>query len=656
MADATARFAIVLDANAGPAENMAAALERLRVKIQQDTAELARLQAALKNLQQGTSVNIEAQKALQTQITAKKGELAAAQEQYIAMGGTFQEIPKATAAASAGLGEVAGAATAVGGPVGGLAARGQQLTAALGKGGVAGAALALVAVLVIVLGAAVAATVAIAAFALRAADAARSAGILRDAAAGSAKAGAELGAVVSRLARHLATPREELEGLANDLARTGLSGRALELAFGAIAMTSAVMGNAAGSALQGIVDRSRMAKRFLVSALDLKGTGLALQDVGAALAKRLGISVQSALAALYNGQVKLEDGLSAMDDAVKAKFGAAAARQLLAFPVQIAKARENLTRLFAGVNIEPFLQGLARVLSLLDETSITGKALKAIFETLLNPLFAAIGEQGGMVRTFFQGMVIAALIVAINLIRLRNSFRETFGGAKGDILSVRNALKAGEYALYGIVVVVAMLTALFVVLALVMGLVALPFILAGATIAAVIYGIVALAGLMSSAFHSAFEGLRNLDLATLGWNLVTGFVNALFSGAGLVATAAANLARSALSAIKSTLGIASPSKEAGKLAGFTAQGFSDEIDASAPGVQASMSDAFTLPSGGSRGSSAAAAAAPAGARSFTWTGDLYIGDRKALKDPDLEADVAAMFERMLGGAGLAPST
>jgi len=73
-AENTATFAIDFDtkgAKAG-AEGAADALEKLKSQIDDDSQALARMQRAMKTLQGGTSVNIQAFKALQTQIEGKK--------------------------------------------------------------------------------------------------------------------------------------------------------------------------------------------------------------------------------------------------------------------------------------------------------------------------------------------------------------------------------------------------------------------------------------------------------------------------------------------------------------------------------------------------------------------------------------------------------
>lgn len=654
-ADATARFAIELSAPTGPADGLAASLEKLRAKIQADQGELQKLQAALKNLQGGTSVNIEAQKNLQNQIAAKKNAIAVNTEQYVKLGGSFENIPKATEGAAVGLNDVAGAATAAGGPIGGLFGKANQLWQAFSKLGPAGPIALAVIVIAAIVTAAIAATIALAKFALSASDAARSAAILREGATGSAKAGAELGDTVNQLASKLATPREELEKLGLALARSGLKGQELSGAFSAIATASAVMGDAAGSALQSIIDRAKTSKVFLLNAMDLKGTGLALQDVGAALAKRLGISVQQAVAALQSGQIKLKDGIAALDDATQTKFGALAAKQMLGFGVQMDKLHENVTQLFAGVNIEPFLKALKMVTDLFDQNTVTGKALKAVFDGLLGPLFEGLGTLGPLFKGILQGMVIIALMFAISVLKVRNALRDTFGGSsQSDILSLSTGLMIGKVAMIAIGSAVAALTILVGLLAVAMFLVALPFIIAGVVIAAVVYGIVSAVMGLIDIFGEVYDALANLDFGAIASNIVDSLVSGLTSGVGALVSAAKNLAGSALNAIKDTLGIASPSKEMMKVAGFTTDGFSIGLDKGADDVQASMNAMVSIPTGKDSSLKGPKAVSGASGTTIQFNGDIYVGSKKELADEGTRKSVVEMFEEACAMAGLVP--
>lgn len=702
MADATARFDLEVNTDASSAGPAASALETLAAKIKEDQKALGELQKAMKNLQGGTNVGIEAFKQLQAQIDAKKSGLAASSESYLALGGNLgqmatkakgsaeavakarQKVEEAQMAEVKKLQEAnlkrhdedASARVALEKKAGDElkkvnAASINGMTEAAFQAGTAQQAIA--AAVVAIVAAIAVAVVVLARFALAAADAARSAGILREAATGSAGAASRLDKEISILASRVPTARAELERLANELARSGLSGNALETALSAIATTSAVMGSAAGSALQGIVDRARMSKRFLLSAFDLQGTGLKIQDVGAAVAKRLGISVQAAIAALQNGQIKLADGLAGLDDAVQAKFGAAAAKQMLAFPTQIAKAKENLDRLFVGVKIEKFLGALHEVLSLLDENTASGRALKAIFESLLNPIFEAIGARGGLARAFFQGMIIIALQFAIGVMKVKKALSEAFGGSTAGISNFQVAMTVGKVAAVALGAVLGALTILFGLLAAAVFLVALPFIIFGAAVVAVGYGIYQLGSWISGMLGKvaaigptmgsslgevlttianfvtdAVMYLGNLPIRALeaAGNFVLGLVQGIMTGKGPVADAVKSLASSAVGAITTALGIHSPSRVMAKLGTYTSEGFAEGVEAGAPDVKATMEATVEPPAPGGKGRGQAV-----GGRQFVFNGDFFFGDRKATKDKALEDEMAMVFERALARAG-----
>lgn len=708
-ADATARFDLEVNAKAQGLDEAAAAGAKLQATIAKDIAELRALEKQMKQLQGGTQVDIAAQKALQEQIDAKKAAIASNTENAVKLGVNLEDAAakaKAQAAAEKAASKEAEAAAkkaadekakaeeaaaekakaadkeqekqqaafaarqrtslqaVKSGVQGQIDAQNEaasktaaaHLRAALQAGTaqqmIAAAVAAVLAVVIVAIGK-------LMMFALAIADAARSAGILREAAAGSAAAGERLGAAVAAVAGRVATSRGEIEQLALTLARSGLQGMVLERALSAVATTSAVMGQAAGGALQGIIDRSRLAKRFLVNALDLQGTGIKIQDIAAAVAKRMGVSVGTAMAAIQNGQVKLADGIAALDDVVLKKFGPLAARQMLALPTQIAKAKEALGAMFAGVKIEGFLEALHGVLGLLNENTVSGRALKVVVETMLNPLFDAIAQNGGLARAFFQGLIIGALIVAINIQKIRNAWNEAFGGgAQSKIFTLENALKAGQIAFYGVVAVVSVLTAALAVLAVMVALVALPFVLAGVAayfvFSTIVQGVQWVINAISQ-LHANLGGMVT-GFVDAGKQAVNGFVNSLLGGQSAAAEAAKQLAAAALGGVIGTLVIASPSKAMGQLGRYTVEGFTNEVESAEPAVQATMASTFAPPDAGGAGAGGAGAAKGGGAGAepaivINFQGDIYIGSRKALKDPQLEAEVAELFRRAAQRAG-----
>ncbi|WP_437279349.1 hypothetical protein WME90_01975 [Sorangium sp. So ce375] len=625
-ADQEARFAIALDATgAEKANELGQALSGLRDKIKADQAAINELSAAIKRLEVGGSKNTAVFKQLRDQLAAKRASLTAAQEAYVKLGGSFGPVATGAKAASAGLDDVLGAAQGAGGPIGGLAGRFGQLKGIIGKAGAAGAALLLAAALIAVVAGAVAATIALAAYAFQAANAARDARLLFDAVSAGAGADQRLGVQVELLAERVNLARSQLNELALSLGRSRLQGRALEAAFSAVATATAVMGQSAGATLQGIATEAARTRTFVLNAFSLDGTGLKLRDVAAELAKRTGASMQAAVTAIQNGRVKVADGLGALDAAVQAKFGKLAAAQMLSFGTQVQRAKESISALFKDVRIEPLLEGLRGVLRLFDQSTVTGQQLKLLAETLLNPLFEAVRAASPYVQGFFKGMVIAALLVAITLQRLKRAWDEAFGGGtKSKVDGVKVGVYAGILAvalLIGtigalaatVAILATPLIAPFVLLAAVVLALALPFVVAGAAV----YG-------LYLAVMAAYDAIAGLDFAALGTQLVDGLVNGLRSGISRVVSAVRGLGSAAISTLKGIWEIASPSKLSTRFGRYFGQGPTIGIEESTAGVEvasrglaaAAVEGLESAPGGGRVGSapSARVGSAPGGGR------------------------------------------
>lgn len=290
--------------------------------------------------------------------------------------------------------------------------------------------------------------VALAGFAAYAADSARSAQILREAATGSAAGAAALeGRVAGVLAKTAAT-RAEVEGLALELRRTERFAGELDGALGAITTTTQVMGAQAGGIIKGLAERAVMARRFVLQPLELRGTGIKFEEVAAALGKQMGIATGAAAAALRNGQVKIQDGLKALDAAVETRFGALARKQMLALPAQLARAKDNLLQLFTGVGLETFLRGLQRVLGWLDQSTASGQKLKGILDKVFTPLGNSAMVVFPMILEFLFGLVIGALKVYAAIRPIAAEVLSWFGFSEGTGLEA--AFSLGEIAAYAL--------------------------------------------------------------------------------------------------------------------------------------------------------------------------------------------------------------
>jgi hypothetical protein len=576
-ADAKATFAVELeDGTSSTAKSAASELKKLKDQITADTRALADMQKAMKNLQAGSSVNIQQFRDLKAQIDAKKQSIAQAQGAFVSLGGTFGKSAgegKKVASMFELLRERAGMMP---GPLGSVVSQLGSLKSMLAGGarvlGLAALAAAMVAVTV----AAIAGTAALLSYGVAQADARRNEllhleGLTKlrfwySAAAGSAS---ELQGAIDRVSDGVALGRDEIGRYTEKLYRMGLRGKNLEDALEGVAIKAAVQGDAAASAFAG----------------------------------------WAAGAALAGGSVRK------LTDDVKARLGGIAAAQMLSLGVQAKKMRENFGVLFRDLKVEGLLKTLKIITDTFSQSTASGRALKALLETAFQPMVNAVEFLGPYVKRFFQGVVIGALLVGIAVLKVRNWFKRTFGDA--EILKGFDATKS---ALYAGVAAVGLLGAAFAgMAALAVGALVVLTPIVWSAVAAV--GALALSGLamaapfilgaiaigaLIAAGYQLYRLWKEIDWTSLGRSIVDGIVGGLTAGIQWVKDAMRSLGDAALGSFKEALQIASPSKVFAKVGLAIPEGVEQGVDAGKRDVDDAVKGMVTAPSGGGAGGGAAA--------------------------------------------------
>src|SRR5690606_10982339 len=135
-----------------------------------------------------------------------------------------------------------------------------------------------------------------------------------------------------------------------------------------------------------------------------------------------------------------------LTDDVRARLGPIAQRQLLSLGVQARKLREDLSSIFNNVRVDGMLGGIRKVTELFSQSTATGRALRTLAESFLQPLADSIEGVSPLVRDFFRGMVLAALEFAIAIQEVRLWLRNTFGDSKilATFRSLRVAFNLGR--------------------------------------------------------------------------------------------------------------------------------------------------------------------------------------------------------------------
>jgi hypothetical protein len=547
MSDATATFAYKIDSNAKDvALGDAAALQKLREQIQGDIVVLRQMQQAMRSLQAGGLAKSGEMKELQDRIGAQKAAIAGAQRAYIQLGGSFREGGRGAKAAANGLAALGDIASGLPGPIGALGNKLHSVSALVGRGAMAAGILAIAAALVVLVAASIAAGAALVKYAVTQADARRSellrleglTKVRRFMIDGFGPRRADkasfLQGNIDEVASKVAIGRDQVAQLSDELYRAGLRGGNLQ------------------QALEG-------------ASIALAGGGQEALTQFKAMAMGIGF---------MGGNVK-----KVTDDA-KARFGNINKLMMLGLNVQIMKAKENFSALFRGIKIEGFLEGLGKVTEMFSQSTASGRALKVIIETLVQPLINGFGAAGPLAKRFFQGVIIGALLLTLTLLDVRDALVSTFGGNK-----VLNSLDLQTAVVYAGVVAVGLLAASFVALGVAIG-----------SAVAILTGVVVAVLLPFAALYAGYQLFKKIDWKAAGMSVVQGIADGIRAGFGLVLDAIKSLGIESHKTFKRSILSSSPSRLFFK-AGYTApQGVAGGMLAGKPLVARAAADMMTVPS------------------------------------------------------------
>ncbi len=652
MAATEAKFSIPFESNAGEVAGAAADdLERLRDTIRTSEDSVKSMSASLRRLR-GSSDEVKNAKAeLRARIDASRNAIVASELALIKQGTSYDKlaakakasgavVERAALAGAEGTTGFGGALERIGGPAGraagalrGLADRAKEITS---DGAAAGAVLGgLALALGVVAGMAVAAATKLARFAIVTGDQIKQESLLREAWTGSAANAKALGSQIDLLGTKVSTSREKLNELAVGLAKNGVQGQALVDTLNAVGRASDALGEDAGSKLRELVERGRLTQRFAVNPLELQGTGLAFDDLAQEIARSMRVGIGDARAALAEGRVRLADGAEAMRRAVEKKFGAINAKKLLTIDGLTNRLKKSLVGLVSGVNLEPLAKGVDKLDSLFDEGSVTGFALKKLVTGLGDGAASSLGGALPIAKAFFQGLILGAIQLDIAILRLRLAAKKAFGSDafKGlDGVAITLGLVRG--AVGGVVLAIEVLGRGLIGSAILLDRIGQAWRVVGDAIVA------------------AATTVKGLAFAALGGDVVSGFVDGIKAKIGLVTEAVTGLGSAAKQALKSALGIASPSKVFAQYGEHTGEGYARGVEASAPDAQKAVDRMAPLaPAGGGGGRGGVTIAVNVTVNAGGKDGAAIAA---TLNSPAVLAPLVKALEEALLGAGVVP--
>jgi hypothetical protein len=555
VATETAKFALELeDGISASSESAEDALKSLQAQIDKDSAALTQMKKAMREMQAGGSVDIDAYRKLKSEIDATQDSIGKARAAFVNLGGDFAKLGRKKpprppdVGDPKGLADMLSAANALPGPlgqvskgVGGVRSMVTGLTAAMGVAGavvlgVVAVLVALVAVLAAVAVATAKATVELLRYAAAQSDAMRSErlrleglGTLRRWMRLTSEDAAQMNESINRVAASVALPRSQVAAFGEDLQRMGIRGRAGEDALWSLSTAMAAQGEQGARRLMPLI---RMAGHSEKAMADLRAR-------------------------------------------VQKELGGIAAAQMRSLTMISTKLGESFQALFEGVNIEPLLSGLYRLSQLFSQNTESGRALRTILSTVLGVFIGELSATTPTLENLFKDLVILALRATLAFFRIRNAIRDAFGdNILSRMLATEGGMEVVRMALLALTVAVGVLVAGVVVLgAMVFGLL-FPFIV----IAMAIYGFVRAAEWVIDSFARLRESFSAGAWVSAGRSMIDGVISGLTSGVARLRAAVTSVATDAMSAFRDSLGIHSPSSVFAALGLAIPQGVAEGVE------------------------------------------------------------------------------
>ncbi len=443
--DAEATFTLNLDGNIGAkSKEDIEALEELRERIAKSTEAIREASAANRSLRGTSSQVTDARAKLKALLDSERDAVSRANVELLKQGTTYERLTKDAKALAAARAKVPAMPAAPAAPVAAadpLAKMKERFdntqTTSDSRGISLGGAAKMAGLGVVALtGAVVAGVGALAKWTVGAADAARSMQIMRLAATGNAESARNLGTQVDDLATKISTPKEEINKLAVELARTRLTGPAIVDTLNAVGRASDAMGDDVGRAIQDVITRGQMWNRFQLNPLELQGKGVGFNDVAGELAANLKIGVAQAKQALMQGTVTVDQGAKAMRQAVEKRFGEVNAAKLISVDGIVKTLHENLQGLAKNVHIEAVLKPVSELVGMFSQSTVVGRALADIVERSFGTLGSTLQASLPALKGFVKQGVIAGLQIGIAFLQVRNVLRDLdnqFGIIKGTL-------------------------------------------------------------------------------------------------------------------------------------------------------------------------------------------------------------------------------
>lgn len=299
----------------------------------------------------------------------------------------------------------------------------------------------------------------------------------------------------------------------------------------------------------------------------------------------------------------------------KTKFGAVAEARLLSLSVQFSKFKENITWIFSGADIEPFLKGLHTILGLFDRNTDGAKSMR------------------DMVTRFTEAAIGGFLRLAIFLVR------------------TYIWLKTHAMAWKAVGLIVTGIKTAFVVLGVLaagaLGLIAASM---AATMAVSALLWAAIGGVID-AMAAVWTYFQSHSLSEIGTAMIEGLVRGLKAAGGMVLNALVGIVSTAVKGVKKYLMTGSPSRLMHNEVGYQmGAGVGGGLEASGPEVSEAAQGMAEAGVQGAKSAASAPEASSSGGRVIQFNNCTFGGD---LNESTVRKLVHAVFDAETNAAAMA---
>lgn len=355
---------------------------------------------------------------------------------------------------------------------------------------------------------------------------------------GSAQGAQALITQLDALRAETGLTRAQLAPMAQTLVGLGFSGQALTDQLKAMASADAMVAGGSDKLLTIMKAVNQHLPVQAKSFKDLADMGVTVADI----AQKMGMSQAQLTAQMKKGTVNAQQLNAALATLATQKGAAALEAQSLSLTNQWARLQELITQLFEDVDTSGFMKGLKSVIDLFDQSTASGKAMKAGITAVFNAIFKVASWVFPWIKKAIEYVIIAALKIYIAFKPVIKTFQDLFkaGGPNVDWLYFF------KLALGGIVDI-------------------------ASGVAKGIMMVVSAVKWVIAAFKGGEDAAKNL---------VQGLINGIKNGTGMVVDAIKGMGSSAMNALKGLLGIHSPSKVFAQLGGHVGAGFAMGLDGS----------------------------------------------------------------------------